>query len=117
MSFLYVCSDSGPVVEIEYISMMLASKGSITPNQTYCRTLGASDPICTIKTQQEFLFEIYLRNHFPDLLLMFTTFAHLRHKTFQQVELVLNHLIGVIDKVALDKTKVVWFINMWMHGG
>jgi hypothetical protein len=98
------------VLEVEYISMMMVANASIVANSTYCRAESTKhNLLCSITTQQEFLFKLYFKNRYPDLMLIFGTFGHDRKKSFEYVDKALRHTIEVIDETGTANTSVIWF--------
>ena len=103
-------------VNVEYIPMILLSNNSITVNQTYCKQKGnSSHPICSIKTQQDFLFRIYLKNKFPDVLMLFSTFAHYKRHSIEGAARGYNYLFNILRETANNDSKVLMFSSTKMN--
>ena len=96
-------------IDLEYISMIVLSNAGILPNKTYCQ-LKSTDPVCSVATQQDFLFQIYLRDRFPDLLLVFTTFAHdrMRNST-AEVKTGIRYLFNILRETSKNKGTILVF--------
>ena len=89
--------------------MMMLSNSSILPNPKYCEKNRDNDPLCSVKTQQEFLLKIYLKNRFPDLMLIFTTFVHDREQSLNEIKIALLHLYDLLKETASSTSKVIFF--------
>ena len=64
-------------VDVEYISMTMFVNADMISNNEYCQnSLHKKELVCSVANQQEFLFKLYLKNRFPDYILMFTSFSH-----------------------------------------
>ena len=114
MSVLHECTSSqliGRKVEVEYVSMMMVANSSIVPNKKYCKE-HASESVCQVTTQQEFLFKIYLKDRgYPDLVFIYGTFEHDTWKTFQFVDRAVHHVIDLIQECLPPSSKTVWFTS------
>ena len=99
---------------MEYVSMMVITTDSIVPNKSYCATNW--HPVCNISTQQEFLFRAYLKDNYPQLIVIASTFAHDWDKSFDFVWNGLEDIVDLVEDTAPSNTQVVWLpmtaINM-----
>ena len=111
-STLHVCSspELDRQLEVEYISMMMVANSSIVPNKTFC-LIHPNDPDCNISTQQEFLFKIYLKNRYPDLVFIYGTSGHDRKKSIPFIDSAVHHVINVIQETLPASSKTVWFTS------
>ena len=98
-------------LDVEYISMTMFNNASIVPNKTYCQNkLYQQEPICSVSNQMEFLFKIYLKERFPDVMILFTTFAHAtsQGRTSSDMKRLLPSLYHLIDNMAPLNTTILW---------
>ena len=96
---------------VEYVSMMLFTPG-ILPNRTYCQNKHhISQPVCSVKTQQEFLFSVYMKKQFPDLMLMFSAFGHAigENQSVENVKQFIADVLDLLDQNAPDTSTIVWY--------
>ena len=112
MSTLHVCTSQqlGRKLELEYISMMMVANATIVPNKLYCQA-NVADPVCKVKTQQEFLFKIYLKDRYPDLVFIYGTFGHDRMKSIPFIDRAIHHVIDVIRDSLPSSSKTVWLTS------
>ena len=96
---------------VEYVSMMMVAQDTIVANKAYCQDnqTRITDPVCGTNTQQEFLFKVYLKDNYPDLLFMFGTLVHDRKKSFNFIRKSLRHVVNVVSETMPRSSKVVWF--------
>ena len=111
-----VSKDSKASIDIEYISMMMTANDSIVANETYCME-HTNDAVCKVLTQQEFLFKIYLKNHYPDILLIYTTFAHDRDATLTSVNLAVEQVMTLLQEVLPTNSKTIWLTTPALNEG
>ena len=98
------------IIEVEYVSMMMVANSSIVPNAEFCKG-HRHDPVCLVSTQQEFLFKVYFKSRYPDLIFIHGTFAHDRMKPIQYIEKAIHHVIKVMQDTLPSSTKAVWFTS------
>ena len=117
LSTLQTCYDvrTNYQINLEYISMIVLSNATILPNETYCQ-IKSTDPVCSVATQQDFLFRIYLRDRFPDLLLVFTTFAHDRERnSTAEVKTGIRYLFNILRETSKNKGTILVFPGSKMN--
>ena len=88
--------------------MMMVANSSIVPNKTYCQS-HSEDLVCKVSTQQEFLFKIYLKDHYPDLLFIYATFPHDIKRSIPFIDTAVHHVIDIIQETLPTTTKTFWF--------
>ena len=118
-SSLLRCEDrDGYELFIEHIAMLMNADASIVANESFCATPDRkTHPLCTATTQQEFVFKHYFASQpkYPDLLLIFTTFAHDRERPFSGIHKGFQHLIQVIDHNVPASSTIVWYTTTPFH--
>jgi len=90
----------------EYISLVMFSNTTML-NKTFCskhRNLS----VCQHESQPEFVFRYYLKNAYPDLLLMFTTFGHDVRVPFADEGRLLSSLLHLIHDTLPTSSQAVW---------
>ena len=110
-SFLQICSsDKGHKVDVEYISMMLTSQETLPLRHPACKQ-NKYHPLCQNITQPEFVFKYYLNRtkHYPQLLMIFSAFAHDREKPLEEVYDGLINLLKLITTYAPPTSTVIWY--------
>ena len=100
-------------LSLEFISLEILHRIHPWNDTSYCKEKKHQDEgICTtsFKTQEEFLFRVYFKDRFPDLLIMATTFGHTvsANQTRNYVKNSLSFLHQLIDKSAVRNSTIVW---------
>ena len=108
--YRFTHNETHETFDLEYISMMLHNHSSIKPNASFCQNpTQKAEILCSVSNQQEFLFKFYLREQPPDLLLLFTTFAHDHNRKLKDVRKSLNYLHTLIQETIPRTSDIVWF--------
>ena len=106
---LYRCSSSAPNnshsdlhIQLEYNSMYSLNDTSLSYNDTTNQTASS------VYTFQEFLFKIYLKDSYPDLVLICLPYNHEKLHGVSQVMARLKALVELVQQSRTYNSQVIW---------
>ena len=106
---------NGYSVLVEYISMIMNSKSLMMADKSFCMK-NRAHALCDATSQQEFVFKHYFKqDKYPQLMLLFTTFAHDRGRSFWGIDQGLRHLIEILDRHVPSTSSIIWYSTTPFH--
>ena len=111
-SKLNVCSGTdGRVVSLEYLSLMVTSTQPMQLNDRFCQQSKIDHTSCLNLTQPEYVFKYYLnrRQNYPQLLLIFSSFAHDNGRPLEKVYNNMKYLMNVTTSYVPQLSDVIWY--------
>ena len=101
-SSLHTCTVSGSKINVEYIGMDDILDSSL---RIYDRSAREN----CVETFQEFIFRIFLKDHYPDFLVVSATPNHLKFK-YSRTRFVmdLHYFIGLMRSYLPQTTRILW---------
>lgn len=106
-SALRMCKGpDGRQFPVEYLSMLMATS---TPLGGHCND--SSHPLCGQTSQQEYVLKHYLGRDYPypQLLLLFSTFAHDKDTPLRKAYDGITYLHGLIKRYVPATSTVIWY--------
>jgi hypothetical protein len=110
-SCLHVCTDTdGRNVSVEYISMDMGSRKQIRLSGSECQQ-NPKHPLCLNLTQQEYVFKHYLKRNevYPELLLIFSVFAHTVFTPLQKAFDAIRGKWQLITDSVPESSDIIWY--------
>lgn len=95
-------------ISIEYISMIMHNLNTTMVNHEYCKTHSTLE-VCKYDTLAEVVFKHYLKDAYPDILMIFPTFAHDIGVSLGRTVPNINALNNLIADNFPAKSQIIWF--------